>query len=399
MSDGSVDRGASADAAAGPGHVGAAEFGAAQFGAAQFGAALYRLLAADGGNLVLSPASIAAALQMALCGAHGDTAAELATALHTGGRDAAGGLRLLSDGLAGIPTGDVVFRAPNTMWVQSGLPLLPRFTATLREAAAVGVRDADFRRAAEQARQEINGLVAKQTENKITDLLGPGTLGVDTRLVLVNAIYLNAAWAFPFPEGATGNGPFYPGGPSAGAPVTARMMRLRHELRYLRGDGYQAVVLPYRGPTLAMIVVLPDGPIGSLPPELAADLSGLARRARRRRVTLVLPKFRQESGFHLVPVLRRLGIEKAFGAAADFSGITAAQRLCITEVAHKAYIDVAEWGTEAAAATGAVMSAMAVARPGPPVTMIVDHPFLFAIADTASGLPLFLGQVTQPGAS
>jgi serpin B len=376
--DGSMERSAAADAA--------------------FGAALYRLLAADGGNLVLGSASVAAALRMALCGAHGETAAELAAALCLDGHDAAEGLRLLSAGLAGIPADGVVFRAPNTMWVQSGLPLLPRFTATLREAAAVGVRDADFRRGAEAARLEINDLVAKQTEDKITDLLGPGTLGPDTRLVLVNAIYLNAAWAFPFPEAATADGPFYTEGPSVGTPVTARMMRLRHELRYLRGDGYQAVVLPYRDPRLAMIVVLPDGPVGSLPPELAADLGGLAQRARRRRVTLALPKFRQEAGFRLVPALRRLGIEKAFGAAADFSGITTAERLHITEVVHKAFINVAEWGTEAAAATGIAIASMAMPRPEPPVTMTVDHPFLFAIADTATGLPLFLGQVTRPEA-
>jgi serpin B len=352
---------------------------------------------ADDGNLVFSPVSIAAALRMALCGARGDTAAELAAALHLDGPEAAAeGLRLLSAGLADVPSDQVVFRAPNTMWVQSGMPLVPEFTATLRDAAAVSVRDADFRGGAEQARQEINHLVAKQTEDKITGLLPPGALDTDSRLVLVNAIYLNAAWAFPFPEAATEDGPFYSAWPDSGNPVTARMMRLRHELRYLRGDGYQAVLLPYRSPRLAMTIVLPDGPIGSLPPGLAADLGGLAQRASRRQVTLVLPRFRQEAEFNLIPALRRLGVEEAFGGRADFSGITLAEHLYISVVAHKAYIDVAEWGTEAAAATGVVAMALAMTRPQPPVTMVVDHPFLFAITDTATGLPLFLGQVTRP---
>jgi serpin B len=370
---------------------------------AAFGAALYRLLAADTGNLVFSPVSIAAALRMTLCGAHGDTAAELAAALYLDGPQAAAeGLRLLSAGLAEVPSDGVVFRAPNTMWVQSGLPLVPGFTATLREAAAVSVRDADFRRAAEPARQEINDLVAKQTEDKITGLLAPGSLDAGTRLVLANAIYLHAAWAFPFPETATDDGPFYPDGPPgggpafAGAPVTAAMMRLRAELRYLRGDGYQAVVLPYRGGRLAMTIVLPDGPLGSLPPGLAGHLANLSRRASRRQVTLVLPRFRQEAEFGLIPVLRQLGVEKAFGPEADFSGITTAEPLYISAVAHKAYIEVAEWGTEAAAATAVVMAAMAMGRPAEPVTVTVDHPFLFAITDTSTGLPLFLGQVTRP---
>jgi len=364
---------------------------------AAFGAALYRRLAAGDGNLVFSPASVAAALRMTLCGARGGTAAELAAALRLSGPQAAAdGLRLLSAGLAEVQSDGVVFRAPNTMWVQSGLPLEPGFVATLREAAAVSVRDADFRRAAGQARREINDLVAKQTEDKITELVGPGSLDSATRLVLVNAIYLNASWAHPFPEGATEDGPFYPGGPQAGPPVTARMMRLRRDLRYLRGDGYQAVLLPYRGGRLAMTIVLPDGPLGSLPPGLAGELGGISGRARTRKVTLVLPRFRQEAQFDLIPVLRQLGVEQAFGGGADFSGITTAEPLHIGAAVHKAYIDVAEWGTEAAAATSVAMAAAAMARPVDPVTVTVDHPFLFAITDTATGLPLFLGQVTRP---
>lgn len=367
---------------------------------AGFGASLYRLLAGGAGNLVFSPASIAAALRMALSGARGKTAAEIAAVLQLrDGESAADGLRLLSATVAEVPGGDVTFRAPNTMWVQSGLPLRPEFTAALREAAAVTVRDADFARAADQARLEINDLVAKQTEDKITNLLPAGSLGTLTRLVLVNAIYLKAAWTHPFPEGATRDGPFYPDGPGTGPEVIARMMRLTENLGYLRGDGWQAVVLPYRGGRLAMTVLLPDGPLGSLPPGLAGDLASLTGRARQHRVRLTMPKFRQEAEFGLIPALRRLGIEEAFAPRrADFTGITTAEQLHISAVRHQAYIDVDEQGTEAAAAT-AVAMALAMARPQqPPVTVTVDHPFLFAITDTATGLPLFLGQVTLPRA-
>jgi serpin B len=109
-------------------------------------------------------------------------------------------------------------------------------------------------------------------------------------------------------------------------------------------------------------------------------------------VRLTLPRFRVEAGFHLIPELRRLGVERAFGPSADFSGITTEEPLYIAEVAHQAYIDVNEHGTEAAAATGVAVAAMAIMRP---VTMTVDHPFLFAITDTATDLPLFLGQVSR----
>jgi len=365
-----------------------------------FGAALYRLLAADGGNLVFSPASIGAALRMALCGARGQTAGEVAAALGLPGpQAAAGALRLLSRGLADLPGDDVVLRAPNTMWVQSGLPLQPGFTAALREAAAVSIRDADFIRAADAARREINDLIGKQTEGKITDLLPPGTINAMTRLVLANAIYLKAAWAYPFPESATSDAPFYPEGPGTGSAVTVRMMRLTENLRYLRDDGYQAVLLPYRGGRLAMTIMLPDGPSDPPPADLAARLGALTRGDARRRVMLALPRFRQEGEFGLIPALQQLGIRQAFQPGeADFTGITTAEPLSISAVVHKAYIDVDELGTEASAATAVAIRAMAAVRPAaPPVTMTVDHPFLFAITDTSTGVLLFLGRVTRPG--
>jgi serpin B len=374
-----------------------------------FGADLYRLLGAAGENTVFSPASIAAALRMALCGARGETAAEIAAALHLSGPEAAAeGLRLLSSTLAGASgAGDadphdgggeaVTLRAPNTMWVQAGLALLPEFTGQLREAAAVTDRQADFRAAPEKARAEINQLIEEQTAGKITGLLGPGTISRQTRLVLASAVYLKAAWAYPFPERATGGAPFCPDGGGAGPVMTVQMMRHTADLPYLRGEDYQAVLLPYRASRLAMGVVLPDGPLSSLAARLAGHgVRGLLEGAARRSVALSMPRFRQQARFGLIPVLRQLGIDAAFTGRADFSGITLQERLLISAVAHQAYIDVDEQGTEAAAATAVTMRQMAAVRAPEPVTMTVDRPFLFAIIDTASGLPLFLGQVTRP---
>jgi serpin B len=371
-----------------------------------FGADLYGQLPADG-NLVFSPASIATALRLVLLGARGETAAQVAAALHLPSPDGAGpGLQAVSALLRDLAAGELTLRAPNTVWVQSGLPLEPGFTAALAAAAAVALRDADFRRAADQARQEINQFIAEQTEGKISDLLSPGVIGPDTGLVLASAVYLKAAWARPFPPGATQDAPFHP---DPGTQVTVPTMRVQARLRYLHGDGFQAVELPYAGARLGMVIVLPDGSPAPGPGDPAGHgpgpaghpgpLGGLLAGLAPRQVSLALPRFRVTSGFGLRPVLAALGMPLAFSAAADFSGITAAQRLRIDEVVHKAYIDVNEEGTEAAAATAVVMTASArFMDPEPPVDMVVDRPFLFAITDPQTGLPLFLGRVTDPAA-
>ncbi len=388
-----------------------AEARAAAAADAAFGGDLYQLLAEDAADTVFSPASVASALRMALCGARGQTAAELAHALHLDGSDrqenvTVSGLRLVSAWRDGGPGdqpatgpggGSATFRAPSTVWVQSGLPLRPEFTARLHEAAAT-LADADFAGAWEAARTMINRAIAEQTEGKITGLLPPGAVSRLTRLVLASAVYLKAVWTQPFPESATADAPFYPDGPGHPS-LTVPMMHLTAPQAYLRGDGYQAVLLPYRDIGLAMAVVLPDGPLSALRPKAAAaGLGGLLAGTARHRVALSLPRFRLEEAFDLIPALRRLGVTEAFSDDADFSGITDAEPLHIGAVVHKAYIDVDEHGTEAAAATAIVMAGMAAFRAPPPVTMVIDRPFLFAIVDTATSLPLFLGQVSHPGA-
>src|SRR5581483_12248270 len=157
---------------------------------------------------------------------------------------------------------------------------------------------------------------------------------------------------------------------------------------------------PYRDTSLALAVVLPDGPLSELRPKVAAaGLAGLLAGASRHQVTLALPRFRLQARFDLIPALGRLGVELAFGGGADFSGITAAGSLFISVVAHQAYVDVDEHGTEAAAATAVAMGRNAAFRAPPPVTMAVDRPFLFAIVDNATGLTVFLGQVSRPRSS
>ncbi len=395
---------------AGTGRAGTGRAGTATAADAAFGVDLHQVLAEDAADLVFSPASVAGVLRLAWCGARGQTAAELARALHLDGSArpedvVASGLSLAAAGRnggsgrePGRGSGDAAatLRAPVSVWVQSGFPVRAEFTARLRQAAAA-FADADFAAAPEAARTEINRVIAEQTAGKIHGLLPPGAIDSLTRLVLASAVYLKAAWAQPFPESATADAPFYPDGPDRPG-LTIPMMRGTAPRPYLRGDGYQAVLLPYRDISLAMAVVLPDGSLTALRPKAAAaGLGGLLAGAARHQVTLELPRFRLEAAFNLIPALRRLGVTAAFGDDADFSGITDAEPLRIGTVAHKAYIDVDENGTEAAAATAVAFTPLTAFRPPPPVTMRVDRPFLFAIVDTATSLPLFLGQVSRPG--
>ena len=387
-------------------HGGTAADGPARAGDA-FGADLHRVLAGtDPVNLVFSPVSIAAALQMALLGARDETAAELARALHLAGPEAAApALRLLGgtigeavDQAAAAGRGDFTFRAPSTMWVQSGLPLQPQFLAEITGAAAGAVHDADFVHEPEKARDEINRLIAGQTADKLRDLIPPGVLDSFTRLVLANAIYLKAAWANKFPAGATDEMPFHlaPGGGSVQVP----MMHLTSNCGYRRADGYQVVLLPYADVPLAMAIVLPDGPLAPLSEALGdGGIRGLLDGVQPARVRLSMPRFRITAQFSLKQALQRLGVVRAFDdRRADFGRLTTAEQLYISHVLHKAFIDVDENGTEAAAATAVVVSAVAHRIQPEPVTVTVDRPFLFAITDTAAGLPFFLGQVANPAA-
>jgi serpin B len=358
---------------------------------AAFGADLNGKLAVAGGNVVFSPASIAAALKMALVGARGETAAELANALHVSdGSSAAAALADLADIRSG---GDLILRAPNTLWLDSALSVRDEYLRQL--AGGVSVERCDFRRAPDAARERINAAVADATAGKITDLVQRGLIDSAMRLMLVNAIYLNALWTHPFPAENTKDKPFYPERMSATAIPS---MRLLARLAYHRGDGCQSVLLPYTGGTLAMAVLLPDGPLSEFTgsADVTATLSGLLAGGAECQVDLSLPRFRIEAGFRLEDTLRSLGVRRAFEAGADFSGISD-EPLSISAVVHKAWIDVGEKGTEAAAATAVgIRPLAAVRRPQPDVRLVVDRPFLFVIADTETGLPLFFGQFARP---
>jgi serpin B len=365
-----------------------------------FACELYAQLRAQEGNLFLSPYSISSALAMTCAGARGNTAAEMKKALRLTVEDerlhaGLGALtRRLNDGGKG---GQYQLAVANALWGQKDYKFLDSFLALNEKHYGAGLSLLDFKGATEGARGTINAWVEKQTKERIKDLLRPGVLTADTRLVLTNAIYFKGDWAEQFAKDATRDEPFHP---AAGKTVAVPMMHRTAGFGYLEGEGFQALSLPYKGDALSMVVFLP-GKAGSLTDfERSLTAENLARwlpQLGRREVEVSLPKFKVTAEFSLARTLEAMGMKDAFAAgAADFSGMDGTKELFIGAVVHKAFVAVDEKGTEAAAATGVVMAL--AAAPEPPPAFKADRPFVFAIRDNASGSILFLGRVADPKA-
>jgi serpin B len=358
---------------------------------------------AEPGNLFYSPYSISLALAMTYAGARGETERQMAETLHfTLGQEglhptlnaleaalAARGANVEADEGRGFQLNVV-----NALWGQSGYDFLPAFLDLLAEHYGAGLRTLDFVAAPEEARQTINAWVSEQTEERIKDLIREGLIRPSTRLVLVNAIYFNAAWHYPFEKALTREGTF---ALLDGTELAVPMMRQTEYLRYAEGAGYQAIELPYVGREMSMVVLLPDkGGFQALEEALDAErVDAILAELEHSNVQLSLPKFEYDASLELGQTLSEMGMPVAFnGEQADFSGMDGTRRLSIGEVVHKAFVAVDEAGTEAAAATAVIM--VESAAPEPTVEVTVDRPFIFMIRDVQTGTILFLGRVVDP---
>jgi serpin B len=333
---------------------------------------------------------------MTYAGARGETAAQMAGTLHFGLpperlHPAFGGLVQQINGAGGKRKYQL--RTANRLWGQKDYGFLPDFLKLTEANYGAGLKEVDFIKATEQARKMINAWVEKQTQDKIKELIQPGILNVDTRLVLTNAIYFKAAWMRPFAEKSTVKGDFHV---SADKKVTVPLMRGGVRTNYFKGDGFEALDLPYESHDLSMVIFLPgQGGLAEFEKRLTpANLQGWLGKLRDHRVDVTLPKFKVTAEFMLKDTLSRLGMPLAFDRRkADFSGMTTRERLFISHVIHKAFVDVNEKGTEAAASTAVVMERLSAP---PPATFRADRPFVFFIRDNRTGSILFAGRVTDP---
>ncbi len=371
---------------------------------AAFALELYQVLRKDHENLFYSPYSISVALALAYAGARGETAQQMADAMHYtlsqerlhaafNALDQA--LASRGEGAMGKDGEGFQLHVANAIWGQQDYSFLDAYLDVLALNYGAGLRLVDFVKAPEEARVTINDWVSEQTENKIEDLIPAGAIDALTRLVLTNAIYFNAAWAKPFDEKRTEDGTFRL---LDGSKATVPMMKQVESLGYAMGKGYQAVELPYDGNELSMVILVPDeGQFGPFEDALDADrLEAIVQDLRYVQVALSMPKFKIESSLSLADALAAMGMPAAFSNDADFSGMTGNHDLAISDVVHKAFVSVDESGTEAAAATAVIMKLTAM--PAEPLTVTIDRPFIFAIRDMQTGSLLFVGRVVDPSA-
>jgi serpin B len=363
----------------------------------------YHAMAVDNGNLVFSPASISIALAMTYAGAAGPTASEMASAMHFSlpperlhlafdALDLA--LAARGEGKLGADGGPMRLHVMNSAWAERTYTFNSTYLDFLASNYGAGINLVDFIGAAESARLTINAWVEDKTEDKIKDLLPAGSVDSLTRLVLVNAVYFNAAWHYPFDPNNTHDGNFLLADNST---VTAKFMGTQLDsVPAMRGSDFSAVSLPYQDDRLSLVVVVPDvGTFAEFEASLdTAKLDGIVAGLTNQQVVLGLPRFKIETGKSLVTLLAGLGMTSAFQPGlADFSAIDGTKDLYISDVIHKAFIDVAEKGTEAAAATGVVLSGR-----GAPMGLNIyaDHTFMYFLRDEPTGTILFMGRVTDP---
>jgi leukocyte elastase inhibitor len=379
--------------------------GALVKGNGEFAADLYGVLRARDGNVFFSPYSISNALAMTYAGARGPTATQMATVLR---------LPMGADRLHrafGAVNGDVngagksgksELLVANALWTQAGLAVVPAFQKTVKTLYGGVVTPLDFRKAPEASRKAINVWVEQQTRDRIKDLVPEGGINPDTRVVLTNAIYFKGAWQYAFAEPATRKEAFTV---SAGKTVPdVPLMNQRRTFAYLDGGSFQALELPYGAGEQSMIVFLPKTTDGLAEFEktlTAARLADWLAGMSPRDVVVTLPRFKITAEFQLRDALTTLGMPLAFSLGrADFSGMATGAPLALSAVIHKAYVDVNEKGTEAAAATAAAIRATSMRQPEPePVAFRADHPFFFVIRDNGTGSLLFAGRLVDPRAT
>lgn len=353
-------------------------------------------------NLFYSPSSILVALAMTHLGARGNTAKQMSKSFHLEeipekqlNEEFQKFLQSLNQSNA---RGNEIAMA-NRLFVQMGFEVSKQFQEESEKFFNAEAALVDYQKNSKGAREEVNKWVEEKTKNKIKDLIPEGMFGPDTRLTLVNAIYFKGSWMSQFDPNATQTGPFQL---TSSQSIEVPMMYQSKKFKYFENQDLKCKMLelPYAGEKMSMIILLPDEVEGlskleeSLSYSKLDDSIGHLRKAREEEVEVTLPKFKLSEKFSLKEVLSKMGASDLFNPSkADLTGINKDGQLFVSEVVHKAFVDVNEEGTEAAAATAVGIALMCM--PMNPI-FFADHPFLFLIRHNESGVILFLGRLANP---
>ncbi len=361
---------------------------------------LYSMLKKEKGNLFFSPYSISSALAMIYGGARGDTAEEIAKTLHftLGEEKTHPAFAELNATFEKIrKKGSVQLNIANSLWPQKDRRFLPRYLSLMKRYYGVSVTPVDYAKEPGKASDLINAWVEKRTKGKIKDIIRQEDLDPATVLVLVNAIYFKGKWASQFDPKRTAESDF-----SLLSGGKARVPMMHRTGRYGYGEikGAQLLELPYMGKELSMILILPSEPtqFSKLEDQLTpGNLDFWLSQIHEEQVNVYLPRFKVTWGVHdLIKPMQALGVRKPFDTRADFSGMDGTRTHFVSLLLHKAFVEVNEEGTEAAAATagGMMLTAVPIIR-----TFRANHPFMFAIRDNTTGSILFLGRILDPAST
>ena len=362
----------------------------------RFAVTLFGRLAGAGGNLLFSPYSLTSALTLLDAGARGATATEIGTALHlpfSGAKltTAAGALRNTL-----VSSSDYQLSSANALWPDARVKVRPEYLATAKRDFAARVEPLDFAQSSAAA-ATINGWVSDATHGRIPTLVAPSMLTPATRLVVTNAVWFKATWSEQFEPYSTRTDAFHLAG---GATAEVPLMHQQARLPFAKRDGFRMLEMPYgsRG-GMSMIVLLPDdmAALHHIEASLTAKaLDAWIAQLQPTNVDVTFPRFHNETSMQLNEPLQTMGMKRAFGRQADFSGITANEPIAVDLIIQKARIDVTEEGTEAAAATGVITVTSAAPMPVQREIFRADHPFLYLIRQKETGTILFLGRLADP---
>ena len=363
----------------------------------QFAIKLYKELEnKNQGNIFFSPYSTSSAMAMVYEGARGKTADEIKNVFQFPDYN------VLRPNFARIYNDingnhkDYTLRTGNALWVEKTFHLLPDYLKTVEEYYGGKAVNLDFKNEPERSRQTINNFIARQTNNKIKNLIPPGMIDPNTRIVITDSVYFKGTWEWKFDKKNTANKEFKIT-PSEKVNVPMMVMEGRF-FNYADLGDLQLLELPYKGDKLSMIILLPKGSLSSIESNLTADnlkeWEGRMNKAALKEIEV--PKFKFKTKYFMRNDLESLGMPTAFSSSADFSGMDGRRDLFIGQVIHQAYIEVNEEKTEAAAATAVTIRTTAIDRPEPKIKFIADHPFIFLIQQKDTGNILFMGRVVDP---
>jgi serpin B len=349
-------------------------------------------------NIFFSPLSISAALAMTYAGAENTTAAEMRNTMNFGPQrmDFHKEYGNVLDTLS-MNNEDFEMNIANAIWVQKKYALLKKYQSIVQNAYLSESRELDFEHQGEVSRSIINSWVEDKTNNRIKDLIPPNVITPDTRLILTNAVYFNAEWANPFNEKMTRKEPFYL---LDGSEIFCDMMYQSYYFQYSQSARYQILEIPYKGYDYSMIIILPKTTLGINQLIDKLDVSVLEKHDENKKgeeVQVNFPKFKMDTDYSLVDALYKMGMHEAFSTQADFSAMTGGKDLMISDIIHKAFIEVDEKKTEAAAATAVIMKLTSMPSvPKMPIEFRADHPFIFMIRHNATKAIIFMGQISKP---